>query len=219
MTALQIETAARRRLNAAASTFWSQAEILEECLYSAMLDMAGQCRVIEGTQTCSTVASTQGYAFSSFSGSGNIIDIKHLTYSSRPLELITEEQYDAMLLNMGTAPSGTPTHFFVWDETVVLYPTPDAVATLSARVVELPARPADPYATALTIPARFHQRLVDGTAYYMLLKETDDPRTPIFEARWERALARTTGEWTRSKNSSRFGRVLLEETSVINGAV
>lgn len=208
MTATQIETAARRRLNAESSTFWSQAEIIEDCLYFAMHDMAQRVRCIEATHSTTSTANT-----SALTKPAGVIEIKQITYEGRKLELIPEKYYFSLQLNAtGIAPVGTPTHYYVWDGTYNLYPTPSVSAVaIVLRTIDEPAALSSPYSTALDIPTWMHPRLVNGTALYMLLKETDDPRTNLYVNRWEQDLQIAAGEWKRMKNSDKLPRVRLEE--------
>lgn len=206
MTPSQIETAARRRLNAVSSDFWSSTEIIEDCLYFACLDVATRARCIEATSTASSVASTASY-----SKPTNAIEIKQITYDSQKLELLPEREYFSLNLNGQTATVGRPQWYYLWGDNYILYPTPDQSSlSISIRSVNEPA--AVTSGSTLEIPSQFHNRLVNGVCYYMLLKDVDDPRTPIFEARWIRDVQDCVDEWSRSKHADKMPRVRLEET-------
>lgn len=208
MTPSQVESAARRRLNAVSSDFWSSAEIIEDCLYFACLDIATRAKCIESTATDTSVAST-----SSYSKPSTAMAIKQITYDSLKLEVMSERQYFSLNLNGTTASTGTPQWYYLWGDNYILYPTPDTSAlTISIRYVAEPA--ALTAASTLEIPSQFHHRLVNGVCYYMLLKDVDDPRIPVFEARWMRDVQDCVDEWRRAKHADKFPRVQLEENLV-----
>ena len=211
MTTAQIETAARRRLNAAASTFWSSTEIIEDCLYFALVDVCNQVRCYEATATDTSASGTAGY-----SKPTNAIDIKRVVYDGTPLELVPEREIDALNLNGTSAATGRPTHYYLWGSSYYLYPTPDTSSlTISLRYISGPGTIVS--GSNIPIPLQFHSRLVNGVAYYMLLKETDDPRIPIFERRWFQVdLPWCVDEWARTKHAGKAPRVRLEETLLTN---
>lgn len=205
MTPSQIETAARRRLNAVSSDFWSSNEVIEDCLYFACLDVAVRAKCIESSTTTASVANTSTYAKPS-----TAIEIKQITYDSQKLELLPEREYFSLNLNGQTATVGRPQWYYLWGDNYVLYPTPDEALTIAIKYVAEPA--AVTSGSTIEIPSQFHQRLVNGVCYYMLLKDVDDPRTPIFEARWIRDVQDCVDEWSRSKHADKMPRVRLEET-------
>lgn len=206
MTPSSIETAARRRLNAVSSSFWSSTEIIEDCLYFALNDMITRAKCYEGTSTTTSVAGTAQYNFPD-----GAIEIKQLSYDNQKLAVMSQAEYFAMNLSSQVSPQGRPTHYMIWGSTYTLYPTPDAALTISLLTVQGPG--AITSTSTIPVPAQFHPRLVNGVAYYMLLKEVEDPRIPVLEARWLRDIQDTTDEWKRRKYADRLPRVQLEETS------
>jgi hypothetical protein len=209
VTPSDIENAARNRLNAVSSDFWASTEVIGECLYFACLDIATRAKCIESTSTDTSVSGTASYTKPS-----NCIEIKQITYDSQKIEVMPERQFFALNLSGQTATTGTPCWYYLWGDDYVLYPTPSTSAlSISVKFVAAPAAITSG-SQVLEIPVQFHHRLVNGVAYYMLLKDVDDPRTPIFEARWLKDVEDCVDEWRRSKNADKFGRVQLEETLV-----
>lgn len=207
MTPGQIESAARRRLNASSSTFWSSTEIIEDCLYFALLDLIQRAKCYETTSTTTSVISQAEYAFPT-----DAIEIKQITYDNQKLEAMTQRQYFALNLSGTTSPIGRPTHYIVWGSTYTLFPTPDTAYTIKLWTINNPGSITS--TSTIPIPAEFHGRLVNGVAYYMLLKEVDDPRIPVFEARWQRDIIDTTDEWKRRRYADKMPRVQTEENLV-----
>lgn len=205
MTPTAIETAARRRLNAISSSFWSSAEVIEDCLYFALMELCTRAKVYEVTATTTSVASTQAYAKPT-----GCIEIKQITYDNQKLEVMAEREYFSLNLTGTTSAIGRPTHYFLWDDQYFLFPTPDTSAlTISIRYTSEPG--AITSASTLPVPIQFHPRLVNGVAYYMLLKEVDDPRLPIFQARWMQDIQDVVDEWARLKQADKPPRVRVEE--------
>jgi hypothetical protein len=209
MTPSTIEQAARRRLNAISSTFWSSAEVIEDCLYFALMDLCTQVKCYETTASDVSVANQQAYSWPT-----GTIAIRQIAFNNYKLELLPERMWFSLNLNGTTALTGTPTHYFIWGSQYFLFPTPDTGAlTISVRCVSEPAAAgAFTSASTLPVPTQFHPRLVNGTAYYMLLKEVADPRIPVFEDRWlNRDIPACIDEWQRMKHADKMPRVLIEE--------
>lgn len=208
MTTTQLENAARRRLNATDETFWSSTEIIEDCLYFAMMDLCTEVKCYETTASTSSVAGTQTYAYPS-----GAIEIKRIWYDNQPLELIPEREKDSLQLNATTQPEGRPTHYRVWGANYRLFPTPDEVKTISLDIVSEPGTVASGTTISSIIPVQFHPRLVNGMVYYMVMKEADDPRITVFENRWLNIdIPWCVAEWRRRKHAGKFPRVRVEET-------
>lgn len=207
MTPSQIESAARRRLNASSSTFWSSTEIIEDCLYFALLDLIQRAKCYETTATTTSVIGQSEYTFPT-----DAIEIKQITYDNQKLEAMSQRQYFALNLSGTTSPIGRPTHYIVWGSTYTLFPTPDTAYTIKLWTISNPGTITS--TSTIPVPSEFHGRLVNGVAYYMLLKEVDDPRIPVFEARWQRDIIDTTDEWKRRRYADKMPRVQTEENLV-----
>jgi hypothetical protein len=205
MTPSQIETAARRRLNAVNDTFWASEEIIEDCLYFAMLDMVRETRVIEAVTTTVTVSGTAAYASPTYA-----TEIKRITVAGKVLRLEDFSKIDAMRGNTTTTPSGTPHSFYLWDDSYYLFPTPSSSGdTISIWSFSEPARPSS--SSTLEIPTTYHDSLVIGTIYYMVLKEPSDPRIPLFKKQWDEQVAKVRSHVQRKKRTAGFNRVSSEE--------
>lgn len=200
---------ARRRLNASASTFWSSAEVIEDCLYFAIVDLCSQVQCFESTSTDTSVAGQQAY-----SSPTGCIGLKQVVYNNYKLELMPERMWFSLNLNGTTALQGTPTHYFLFGSQYFLFPTPDTSAlTISLRCISEPsANGTFTSSSTIPVPTQFHPRLVNGTAYYMLLKEVKDPRIPLFRDRWlNQDIPACIDEWKRMRHIDKMPRVLIEE--------
>lgn len=211
MTTAQIESAARRRLNAVSSQFWSSAEVIEDCLYFALVDLCTRVKCYERvSSSTTTVAGTAEYTKPS-----GCIEIRQMTYDNQKLERMDQREFFAQNLTGTTAIQGRPTHYILWGNTVTLFPTPDEAKTLKIWFTSEPVTVTSGTDISTICPPQFHPRLVNGVVYYMVLKETEDPRIPIFENRWlNRDIPDCIDEFRRLKHADKNPRVRLEETSV-----
>jgi len=178
MTPAQIETIARRMLNAEGSNFWSQQEIIEDYLYMAALEMAQESMCIENRYTTTSVASQQEYATPS-----RMIAIKRVEYDGQKLMPIDFQKLDSIDLNTNTTVTGTPQYYYYFDDSFGLYPVPSSAGdTIKIYSYDEPDRPTS--TSALEIPTQYHGKLVLGVAYYMSLKELGHPHVSRFEFQW-----------------------------------
>ena len=178
MTPSQIETAARRMLNAVGSNFWSSDEIIGDYLYMAALEMAQETFCIENRYTTSSVASQKEYANNS-----RMLAVKRLTYDGIKLKQVTFLELDSIDINTGNTGTGTPMYYYFYDDVFGLHPTPvSSGKTIKVHTLDEPDRPTT--TSTLEIPTQFHGYLVIGTAYYMSLKELGHPHVQRFEFLW-----------------------------------
>jgi hypothetical protein len=204
MTPSEIETAARRMLNAAGSSFWSSDEIIGDYLYMAALEMASETFCIENRYTTTSVASQQEYATPT-----RALAIKRVEYDGEKLKPISFQQLDSIDLNTNTTITGTPQYYYHFDESIGLFPAPSTAGdTIKIYSYDEPSVPTS--ISTLEIPTRFHVYLVIGVAYYMSLKELGHPHVPRFEAQWMRSIDKVRRS-IRMRNKDNFNTVLREE--------
>lgn len=206
MTPSEIETAARRRLNAVSDNFWSSEEIIQDCLYFAMLELAREARVIEATSSSTTsVVGQDTYAFPTGAS-----EITRVTYDGKPLTRIDDKQMDVQTGGTSTAISGTPRYFTEFNSNIILQPVPDT----ASKVIKFwyYAEPTRPDSTStLDIASIYHDLLVTGTVFYMVSKEPTDPRIGLWEPVWNAAIGKARVHAQRKKRAAGFTRVNREE--------
>lgn len=206
MTPSQIETAARRRLNAVSDTFWSSDEVIENYLYHACLEMARETRVIESSTTTSAVASQQAYAYPT-----GVAEIKRITHDGKPLALIDMQKADMLGNATGTTQTGTPTNYWIWGQYINLFPAPASSGSSNIKIWYYGEPAAVTSSSTLEIPSVYHDYLVTGTVFYMVCKEPSDPRIPLFRKEWDEALAKVRMHVQRKKRAAGFNRVNVED--------
>lgn len=210
MTPTQIETAARRMLNAVGSSFWSSEEIIEDYLYMAALELAQETFCIDNRYTTVSVADQEEYASPS-----RMIAVKYVSYDGQKLRPLSKLQRDSIDLNTTTTVTGVPLYYEWWDSSLILFPTPaEADKTILIRSFDQPSQPTA--TSTLEIPSAFHVYLVLGVAYYMSLKELGHPHVQRFEYQWNHPgnpnnAINKVRRAIRMRNKDQFATVIREE--------
>lgn len=187
MTPIQLEEMARRRYNAVNDSFFSQDEIFDY-IWHAQMQLAKEARVIEKTYTTDTVVSQQGYAFPT-----NALDIKRITYEGQKLDPICQREDDVLtLLNQQTTSTGTPSSYFIWENTIFLRDIPGAVGELKIFSYDMPQQVTS--TSVIDVPTEHHFDLLYFVLAEMALKDKNQPDESGYRTMWEmekrRALAR-----------------------------
>lgn len=217
MTPAQVETYARDRYNASTSTFWSQ-DVVFKLIYQAELDLATDCFVIEGAPdtSISTVASTRAYSFPSL-----CIAIKRIEYAGQKLQPIDFRDLDSLTLSTtATAATGTPQYYAEWNSKVYLYPTPDAIGTVTIYPYQEPTL-LTTSSTALSTPTRVHMKLVDFVVAAMAEKDGNYPMADRYRKLWDATKLNERRLIAKRKRTDGFATVKSEEVlpNTILGAV
>lgn len=216
MTLDQFVNLVRNQHNAATDTNWSDAEI-----YSLITSRANEVLsiigLIEATDTSTTtVAGTQAYAFPS-----NFITIKALLYNGELLTPISFKDWETDKA-AGTTPTGKSNKFVVWNNQVLLVPTPDNAYTLTFYGEK--EHPFIDNSTQITIdiPSVLHGRLANAVIADMAAKDLKWDMMRIYEDKW---LNQDMPAFFRyaflHKRRGKFRTVTDADTSVItdNGVV
>lgn len=205
MTPSNIELYARHRLNAVGSKFWTSAEIIEDYLYDACLEIAMKTFCIQNRYTASSVASQQEYTKPTYA-----MAILRVDYNGSKLKPISFRELDSIDLNTSTTTTGTPQYYYDFDNVFGLFPVPDTSSlTITVHTYDEPA--AITVNSTLQIPTRYHGFLVTGVAYRMARKELGHPMIAEFGSRWLSELERIKETERAIKNKDGFNVVLMEE--------
>lgn len=207
MTPTQIETAARNRYNATGDSFFSSAEILD-LIYQACIEISVPNSLIEGIYTASTVIGQQGYSYPS-----TAISIKRISYEGVKLKNYTMREDDSVTgLDQSTASTGTPTYYFIWNETIYLRPVPDSVGTLKIYTYNEPQ--VITATSSLEIPSQFHMGLVYYIVSAMALKDGNINVAREYDMKWQKTVI-DAKKWVRiSKRADSFTNVQDEDQLV-----
>lgn len=93
-------------------------------------------RIIKGTATLPTVIGTRVYTFPAVS----IMEIMTLFYNGKPIDPVAYQEAQTYIVKNDPTftLTGTPVFWYEWGPNLNLYPTPDAVGTLSMDYVGYP---------------------------------------------------------------------------------
>lgn len=206
MTPQAILDAARNNLNATSDTLWSDTELLTD-LYLVQLQLARKTHCIENTSTDVTVASTANYTKPT-----RALEIVRLTIDGTKIQKISQREADQLVFNASSAPSGTPRFYSEFNDTITLYPTPDAVYTIKYFTYDAPTLPTA--LSTLEVPVAYHDVLVTGLTFMMCPKDLGNPQTLLWADKWRNALTETWQEIRKSRKSDRFSVVSTEEQNL-----
>lgn len=183
MTPLEINTAARQRYNAVGDDFWSDAEIYN-LIWQACLELANEGLLIERVFTTATVASQQEYDWPT-----NAIAIKRITYDGKKLDQISFREDDTLtLVNQGTAATGTPQCYVVWNNVFYLRPVPSTVGTLKVWAYVEPQTVSS--TSTLEVPTEFHMSIVNFILSEMSAKNKNYEGFQHYRGLWEKDVIR-----------------------------
>tara|TARA_R110000868_G_scaffold62962_3_gene189963 strand:- start:18163 stop:18813 length:651 start_codon:yes stop_codon:yes gene_type:complete len=206
MTPAQIETAARQLYNSINDTFWSSSEIMT-LIYRACLELYLECGlVIERTFSSSTVIGTREYAYPT-----NARAIKRIEYNGKKLFPISQRDDDSLTLQQDdTTATGEPVYYEIWDNTLMLRPTPSAVGTLT---VYAHCEPQEITSTSvMEVPSFTHGAVVDFVTGQMAMKDKNFDTHGVLDARWTNShIPRIKKRLKLNKRGDGFAVVQSEE--------
>lgn len=193
MTPQQVIDAARARYNAAADTFWSDAELLQH-LYEACLELSRESLCIEYyDSSIVSVQGTQSYAYPA-----RAIAIKRVVYDGKRLEPITMREDDRLtFFDSANTAQGEPNHWYDWGNTIYLRPIPDS----SAKVIGVFVFREHDTVTAgstLEIPSQWQPKTIDYLVAKMALKEKNYVVADRYDLNWQKTVMRAK-TWGRQR--------------------
>ena len=176
-----IQTRARERYNAVGDDFYSD-QMLRDLIYDAQAILAKEGWVIEKTFTTPSVASTREYAYPT-----TTLAIKEIRYDYikiRKVKLRDDPKTSS------TDVSGKPTSYALWDDTIILYPTPDTAAeTIQIRAYTHPVDITSNTST-IEVPEEYKEDLINYILKWMASKDQNLPLSDRYGLEWEKAVLR-----------------------------
>lgn len=177
MTITEAVDYVRNLHNAESDDNWSDAEI-----YSLFQAKANECLSViglnESTATTASIAGTATYAYPT-----GAVHIRQVLYSGQALKRLTDRQYQARVVS-GTAPSGTPREYTVWDNVITLVPVPSTSADTITIKSENQQSAITSSSSTLDVPEVLHQALCDGVLWMMFAKDLNAQFMNAFMSRW-----------------------------------
>lgn len=121
---------------------------------------------MQSSTTFNTVASTASYALSTIAA-----DLQQLTSlritspdnNERWLQPMTAEDFDRFIADPTSESEGAPEKYYLWNDTVYLYPIPDDAYTIAVRYIKTPTTVES--GDQPDIPEEYQEILTLGTLY------------------------------------------------------
>ena len=214
MTPQQIEDAARRKYNSYSSSFYSSAEIWD-LIYQAELEIARETRMLEGLTTTTTTASTQSYSFPT-----GVLELKRVEYDGQALTKIDFRDDDLLTFtNSNTTSEGTPSYYFVWNDTIYLRPIPDTSSKeIKIYYYKLPAIVTSASQT-LEVPNLFHMSIADYVTAELAQKDGNNQVAQLYFDKWYNKHLPAMIKWSRRRRSSDQFAVVKDADTIGSGGI
>jgi len=176
-----IQTRARERYNAVDDSFYSD-QMLRDLIYDGQCILAKEGWVIEKTFTTPSVVGTREYPYPP-----TTLAIKEIRYDYLKIDKV--KLLDDPKTNV-TDPTGKPARYALWDDTIILYPTPDT----AAEVIQIRAytHPADITSNVSTIevPEEYKEDLISYILMWMASKDQNLALSDRYALEWTKAVSR-----------------------------
>lgn len=168
-------------------------------IWRAETELAIQGWVIERTYTTTSTSGTREIAWPT-----NALAIKEVKYDYVPLKKVTLKDDPKSDV---TDPSGTPTAYAVWENTIIMYPTPNV--TSDVILVRAFMAPDQLSATtdSLNVPDEYQIQLVDYVLGQMALKDQNLQLAQVYLQKWEQTVERCRQQRRRRLRADKSMRV------------
>lgn len=206
MTPAEIESACRNRYNAIGDSFFSS-EMILDLIYQAEMEMANEAFVIEDTFQTTSTAGTREYAYPT-----NAIAIRRVEYNGEKLEPVALEEDPK---TNTTAPSGTPGEYAIWENTLILFPTPSASADVIKVFAYCQPQALTTSSTALDVPARYHLAIIDYVLESMAAKDNNLAAAQYYGGKWQKSLRDIKRTQAKVKRGDQYAIVRDVSTGTI----
>jgi hypothetical protein len=189
---------ARDRYNAVGDKFFGDA-LLRGFIFSAQDVLAKEGWVIEKTYTTTSTADTRTISWPS-----NTLAIKQVKYDYNDL---FKRTLRADPKTSTSDPTGTPRGYAVWDEEIILYPTPDETGkVIQIRVYSYPQDVTTNSAT-IEVPQEYRDDLINFMLANMCLKDQRLSLHDRYEAKWLETVEKARQQRKRRLRADRPARV------------
>jgi len=121
---------------------------------------------MQSSTTFNTVASTASYALSTVAADLQQLTSLRITSPDnyeRWLQPMTAEEFDRFIQDPTSESEGAPSKYYLWDNTVYLYPIPNDAYTVAVRYIKTPTTVASD--DQPDIPEEYQEILTLGTLY------------------------------------------------------
>lgn len=198
MTPDQIETAIRARYNADGDTFFSSA-LVWGIIDQAQLELAHETYLIESTYSTTSVSGTREYAFPT-----STIAIRRVEYDGEklfPVEIDDDPKTST------TEVTGTPATYSIWNNEIILYPTPSATGDTIQIYTYNEPQTITSGSTTLSVSSEYHMPIVDLALSIFYAKDGNLQLAEYHRQLWQAAVNRIKRERAKKKYQDQFAVV------------
>ena len=206
MTPAELESAARNRYNAIGDSFFSSAMIMD-LIYHGEMELANECFLIEDTFETTSVDGTREYSYPT-----NAISIRRVEYNG---EKLSPTALESDPKTNTTAPEGTPAEYAIWEETLVLFPTPAVTGDTIKVFAYCQPQAVTTDSTTLSIPVRYHLTLIDYILEGMAAKDSNFQMASYYRNKWEKSKQDAKRTHAKVKRGDQFAVVRDVTTGTI----
>ena len=181
LTVTDIQTRARERYNAVGDDFYSD-QMLRDLIFDAQQILAKQGWVIEKTFSTGSVSGTREYAYPA-----TTLGIKSVRYNLQKLgkRKLSEDPKTNL-----TDPTGRPRDYALWNDTIILYPTPDTDDDeIQIRVYSYPDD-VTANTDAIQVPEEYKEDLVVYLLMWMASKDQNLPLQDRYQQIWDASVGK-----------------------------
>jgi len=180
VTPAQINTAIRQRYNAEGDLFFNP-QMVWDLIYQAQMVMAHEAFVIERKYTSTSTAGTRelDYPTTAFA-------IRRIEYDG---EKLTPVSIDQDPKTSTTEITGDPRQYALWNNEIILYPTPSATGDLITLYTYNEPQPVAENAV-LEVPTEYHLDIIDYGLSLFYAKDGNPQMAAYHDNKWQRAVQR-----------------------------
>lgn len=198
LTVTDIQTRARERYNAVGDDFYSD-QMLRDLIFDAQQVLAKEGWVIEKTFSTDSVADQREYAYPA-----TTLAIKEVRYD---YEKLTKRTLSKDPKTSTTDPTGTPREYALWDDTIILYPTPDTASdTIQIRVFSYPDDVTS-NTDSIQVPEEFKEDLIVYILMWMASKDQNLALQDRYQRLWNETVERVKKQRKKRLRGDRNARV------------
>jgi len=181
LSVTDIQTRARERYNAVGDKFYSD-QMLRDLIFDGQQILAKEGWVIEKTFSTPSVIDTREYAYPA-----TTLAIKEVRYNDEKLTKIKLSQDPK---TSSSEPKGRPRTYGLWDDTIILFPTPDtADDTIKIRSYSYPDDVTS-NTDAIQVPEEYKEDLIVYILMWMASKDQNLNLQDRYERTWLECVTR-----------------------------
>lgn len=197
MTPSELESAARNRYNAIGDNFYSSLMIMD-LIYQAEMELALEAFVIERKYTTTSTAGTRELVYPT-----NAFSIRKIEYKGEKIYPVSLEDDPK---TSTTEVSGTPTGYAIWNEEIILFPTPDTTSDqIDVYTYNRPQAVTE--SSVLEVPPEYHLQMIDFIISVMYGKDQNLNMAQYHRNLWEASIARIKRQQMKKKSGDQFAVV------------